>query len=170
METIKLVSSIISNLKVFFKSKVGEKVKSDFQNAINTEGLILWKKIKPLFIEEYEIQVAKNFEEKPDDDQSAEIVKKILENKLDEVENQNIKNELIQIINKIDSENINEHQTKTNTINSVEDSVLAQDVQNLGSGNINIGTQNSTNFNWAIIALIVLIIVILGILIVYPNR
>lgn len=53
-------------LSAALQNKVLTTIKGDFAEAITNEGLLLWKKIKPLFIEEEAKVVVENFEKTPE--------------------------------------------------------------------------------------------------------
>lgn len=67
MEKISIIKTVLQIVLPFLKSKAAKKVGSDFSEAFNNEALLLWKKVKPLFIYE-DKNVAEELEEKPDDE------------------------------------------------------------------------------------------------------
>lgn len=64
-EIIDLSIKVTDLLSAALQSRLLKTIKDDFAEAITNEGLLLWKKVKPLFIEEDAKIVVENFEKNP---------------------------------------------------------------------------------------------------------
>lgn len=96
-----LMGYVLNGIK---KSKVTETVTSDFKDAINNDLVLLWNKIKPIFIVEDKKLVDK-IENNPEDEVAQAGLKYKLSEKLEDSQFKEMVSELIEKIQKLESEN-----------------------------------------------------------------
>jgi len=95
-EILSLANKVIGIVTPFLKNKVFQKIGTDFSEAATNEGLLLWEKIKPIFIEEEEKKVMQQVEQQPNDIASVEALKFFLIQKLQQ--QQHLRNEIEQML------------------------------------------------------------------------
>lgn len=127
-EIIEISAELTSLLSAALKSRLINTIKGDFTEAITNEGLLLWKKIKPLFIEEDAKAVAENFEKAPDTADAQTAFRHFLTEALRK--SPEMKDEVVDFLQKKPQGLMNQY---INTIN------------NSGSGDAIIGSKTVTN-------------------------
>ncbi len=81
-ELLTLAKQVLQVVTPILKNKVFQQIGNDFSEALTNEGLALWQKIKPVFIQEDEKKALLQLEEKPADSQAQEEFQFFLVNKL----------------------------------------------------------------------------------------